>query len=40
MIAYDFSDIKPYPYLNVHQTIRQSFLNCELFEDTYLSSIA
>ena len=39
MLAYDLANIKPHPHLSGHQTIQQSFLNCELFEATSLSII-
>lgn len=39
MIAYDLINIKPHPHLSGHQTIQQSIFNCELFEDTSLSTI-
>lgn len=38
-LAYDLADIKPHQHLGGHQTIQQSFLNCELFEATSLSTI-
>lgn len=38
-LAYDLADIKPHPHLGGHQTIQQSFLNCELFEATSLSTL-
>ena len=31
-------DTKPHPHLSDHQTIQHSFLNCELFEATSLST--
>ena len=34
--AYDLADRKPQPHLNGHQTIGQSFLDCELFPATSL----
>lgn len=37
-LPYDLANIKPHPHFSGHQTIQQSFLNCELFEATSLSA--
>ena len=38
-LAYNLADVRPHPRLSGHQTIQHSFLSCELFEATNLSTI-
>lgn len=39
ILACDLSGRKPHQHLGGQQTIQQSFLNCELFEATSLSTV-
>lgn len=38
VLARGLTDMKPHPYINGHQTTQHSFLTCELFVATRLST--